>query len=738
MPTRDVRRTISAARSRPLLAVALLAAMLVLPNAMARGAAESLPVSVPSAQATPIGALPAPGPGSAANESGIFLNYFECPSGVGGGLAQLLQGCAVTNTVSFQVFGPNVQTTSQGAISLQALPAGVYSIRAALPAAAGDPVAYCGIGPSSDQQPVQVPVVVYEGFYEFELGQDRTIYCNWFRTQPGAPVPTATLYVNKHFCPPAAEFDAYVATPYELAPACQEPVMPVPFAVLKAGVEVARGVATGAPDALVFGGLATGAISVVEEVPDGYGAPVVHCTVKDEFGAARAPLTSAPVDNDRISWTLNAGDVVFCSWFNVPAPLGTTISVVKRACPDAVGYDPDGYDAYVAACTEAVADVSFKLDGASTGNPGEQLTDANGQITWSEMEADRYFLTEEVPLGYGPPVAFCSPYLPAALQNRVWQPYPVSAEGRIEFVVADGQSIACAFFNISATHPVPSPSAPVDATPDAIPDATPGGTSGTTRGGTPGAASPVAASPVAGSGTSAVTTLAIRAHRCPTGYDGRAAAADPVADCTEPPGDVVFELAALAGPTEQAPLRANTGGGARSIVTFGGVTPGDHRLTRVDFPAGGAAFVLSCVSNLRDFAPYLFAPFAVVDGDGSVRLSLVAGETVVCEWYDIAVEQLGLTVRAYACGTSQPSVAACGPATEGVRFVLTPVTGAGAPIPFQTDATGAVNLTGLSGMHTLSEIGRQPCLVESPDLDPNGNLTLATDRETVVNVFNCG
>src|SRR3712207_3924580 len=92
--------------------------------------------------------------------------------------------------------------------------------------------------------------------------------------------------------------------------------------------------------------------------------------------------------------------------------------------------------------------VAFKLDGARTGNPGEQATDANGQVTWSEMEADRYFLTEAIPYGYTLPVVYCSYYLPAALQEREWQPFTVSTEGRIEFEVADGQSIACTFFNV--------------------------------------------------------------------------------------------------------------------------------------------------------------------------------------------------------------------------------------------------------------------------------------------------
>ena len=94
--------------------------------------------------------------------------------------------------------------------------------------------------------------------------------------------------------------------------------------------------------------------------------------------------------------------------------------------------------------------MAFKLDGASTGNPGEQLTDANGQAGWSGMEADYYYLTEEVPAGFGRPVVFCSYYDPAAFQDREYDRYSVSAENRIEFDLADGEYIACVWFNIAA------------------------------------------------------------------------------------------------------------------------------------------------------------------------------------------------------------------------------------------------------------------------------------------------
>jgi len=217
---------------------------------------------------------------------------------------------------------------------------------------------------------------------------------------PPTPTPIqmgGTILINKHFCPPFAQIDAYSASRNDLAMNCQEPAMPVDFAAVQNGATVQSGTALGAPNFLTFAGLPTGDVTIIETLPDGYGPPAVHCSVDDEFGVERQPVEFAFVDNDRIYWPLNDGDVVFCDWFNVPEPLGTTIGVVKQTCPDTYGYDGASVNEYWAACTDLTEGVAFKLDGASTGNPGEQVTDAMGQYTWFDMEADQYFLTETVP-----------------------------------------------------------------------------------------------------------------------------------------------------------------------------------------------------------------------------------------------------------------------------------------------------------------------------------------------------
>jgi hypothetical protein len=435
-----------------------------------------------------------------------------------------------------------------------------------------------------------------------------------------------------------------------LAANCQAAGPPVTFDVLQNETRIGGGSTTGTPNLLVLSGLPVGPATIVEGLPEGYGDPLVFCSVQDELGADRAPLTQAQVDNDRAFWVLNAGDVVFCDWFNVPLPLGTSISVVKFICPPASGAPDQSYEEYASACTETRAGVSFKLDGARTGNPGEQLTDANGQITWSEMEADRYFLSEEVPVGFGPPAVFCSYYLPAALQNRVYEPYPVSGENRIEFDLADGQFITCSWFNVpvtpdaspadtppnaaSPTHEPAAPTATATTTAPA-PTATAGAPSSTTQ--------PTGGQPVSG-GTAtagqapdgAPATLRIRAYRCEPGYAFLAADADPVVDCPELADGLRFELSSFTTTGAQDRRLPNLGG---VDSTFSPVVPGDYRLVAVNAPPDAAAFIRGCQSDLRRFEEYPFAPFAVVASDGSVRLALLAGETLICDWYEVPAGQ---------------------------------------------------------------------------------------------------
>lgn len=131
---------------------------------------------------------PEPTQPPAGNRSGIALILRECPPALPK-LPQQFADCSVNqsvnNQVTFLVGGPGVQevTVHGGGLNLNGLPAGKYLIRMTIPTGYDNPVGFCSFAPSEDQAPVpSQKVPIGGGSYTFELGQDQTIYCNWYIT----------------------------------------------------------------------------------------------------------------------------------------------------------------------------------------------------------------------------------------------------------------------------------------------------------------------------------------------------------------------------------------------------------------------------------------------------------------------------------------------------------------------------------------------------------------------------
>ncbi len=106
------------------------------------------------------------------------------------------------------------------------------------------------------------------------------------------------------------------------------------------------------------------------------------------------------------------------------------------------------FEDYTYECTTPHADVEFKLDGLSTGNPGSYYTDQDGKVSWDEREADTYYLTETVPSGYGTPVVFCDRYFPFDEEVPEYIGYDIYELAQIQFDLEEGQYITCYWFNI--------------------------------------------------------------------------------------------------------------------------------------------------------------------------------------------------------------------------------------------------------------------------------------------------
>jgi hypothetical protein len=137
--------------------------------------------------------------------------------------------------------------------------------------------------------------------------------------------------------------------------------------------------------------------------------------------------------------------------------------------------------------------------------------------------------------------------------------------------------------------------------------------------------------------------LAITVRTCPAGYDPTATTADFKRDCHEPAGDTNFILD-QAGATGGGPSASTgTSGDApqESTVRFSGMAAGRYTVTAEAPPEIAGAFVGACTSDKRSFEGYPFVPFALVGADGKVTLDLQSGESLACDWYQVAAPKPG-------------------------------------------------------------------------------------------------
>lgn len=135
--------------------------------------------------------------------------------------------------------------------------------------------------------------------------------------------------------------------------------------------------------------------------------------------------------------------------------------------------------------------------------------------------------------------------------------------------------------------------------------------------------------------TTGPASLTLVAATCAVGYDLFAAEADPARDCVDTADGTAF---VLAGPDVQ--MARASGQDGPGTAAFMDLADGTYRLQAL-LPSGtGFAFVLGCESNTRAFDDEVFMPMAMVLPNGTVGLTLQAGEALTCSWYDVQAAPL--------------------------------------------------------------------------------------------------
>jgi hypothetical protein len=435
---------------------------------------------------------------------------------------------------------------------------------------------------------------------------------------------------------------------------------------------------------------------------------------------------------DPVLQVIRPGQNFDCDFFNVIyVPVSpTTIYVNKHVCPQ--GFDVAGATMYdlAANCNGAVPDGSFTLKD----NGGQPITSAlqNGLVSWQQVALGDFTITETPMPGYNGARVFCNTKNTSGDESGFAE-LPVSNYS-VTGTTKSGFDTFCDWFNIAEPAGAPTEE-PLNGSPTEQPVEQP--TEEPTSppiGNASGGSTPVPTT------TAPKARLIVFVQTCPAGYNVFSASANPQHDCTESAADVPFTLAGAAG----SPVKHTVN--ASGWVDFSNLDAGRYQLTESPPDGVTSAFIDHCVSDQRSFGGYPFTPFARVGSSSTIGLTLLAGEKLACNWYDVPSKNAGgaatptggaeVSIALFACPGQSVILSQCQPGESGVEFTLT-ASGGGQPETLTTDASGVAAGEVPPGAYTLAESGGAWCLADSTAFDQQGNLTVA-DQPVAVKVYDCG
>jgi LPXTG-site transpeptidase (sortase) family protein len=132
-----------------------------------------------------------------------------------------------------------------------------------------------------------------------------------------------SIQINKYTCPTGYDLHASGANPYA---DCTDGANGIEFLLDGASSQVTGQVLFGA---VRWEGLSTSTYTVTEDVPLDIGFVFVMSCEGNSIPMIQGfPLSTGP----SLDIPLQSGDHIVCSWYNVPAPEGGTVTVIKYAC----------------------------------------------------------------------------------------------------------------------------------------------------------------------------------------------------------------------------------------------------------------------------------------------------------------------------------------------------------------------------------------------------------------------
>ncbi len=524
-----------------------------------------------------------------AQTASLLINNHLCPNPISSiDMIDLAPNCpGVGSNWSFTVthtgglYQQTLQTDASGMASFGSMPAGVYRIDGATTPDFSKVAVYCNVKDGLGNDVTGWLYGYADNYYtELNIAQDGYMgYCDWWWYNPGAtPQPTTgSVMINKIDCPPG--YDVTNVSIYDLAATCHGQGQ-YEFSLTDANAGNQSGTTPGSGlNTVSFSNVPSGPMLITEDAPGDYLQPRVFCKNQKLTGEEDSE-DEVPVNNFAINPTLKQGyDNLYCDWFNVPSPDKVNITITKYECPDGfVSSDPSQL---TSTCTEPYNPVTFKLDGASSGNPGDQDTGSvipNG-VQWTNMDADTWYITEFLPQGHNQPIIFCS--VTDHANNSQTGPQQQSPEQvqdgyRLTYTLDGGTALSCDWFNTKGTP------------------------------------------------TTTTGTISIHKYGCPEGYDTSWDLQQWSQFCTTIVQGASFTVSSGSTSDEQQLTGID--------LTWEQLAPGDYTVTETQ-PSAWSGSVVYCASGTGDtLGSYESADVT----DNGISDTLESGELLDCYWYNLA------------------------------------------------------------------------------------------------------
>ncbi|CAN5629830.1 hypothetical protein BH09CHL1_BH09CHL1_03990 [soil metagenome] len=534
---------------------------------------------------------------------------------------------------------------------------------------------------------------------ELKSGYDY-LYCDWFN------IPTyqgeVDIYINKFACPD----NYYSDDPYDLASECHEYYDPISFNaagnLIGPSNQNPQTTGDGPGSYVEFTNLPEDTWTISEDLPDGYGKPVVFCKFINNSTSEESSYEYYDIYNDNaISAKIDAGYTLYCDWYNFKEAPYSGIYIHKYGCPETYdrNWDLSKWQQY---CTSTVHSVSFEVsfpDGSSDEQP------VNGiDVIWEQIPSGDYGIKEYRPSGYDGSVVYCAIGSYTADLGS-YESYDVQSDS-ISKELSDYEYLDCYWFNLPKPKPTP--------------------TSGNGGNTTP----------------TGPATLTIVKYTCPESYDPLERNANPVRDCDDYTDGIAFSVANAQG----AVVSGNTGDDGDGTVKFDNLKAGSYLVTETYPENVHEAFIWSCESNYRSYE-YPFTPFAHIGELGKISIALIAGESVTCTWYNVpsppenehsnsstGVVELSITVL--ECTGQAINSNACDPADAGVDVDLFATNGSGSDSTLTTDNNGLAIGSVDSGEYDVST-DSSICFSQSDQFTADGTLDLTAVDAAEVTLYLC-